>query len=467
MKTMTLVEVAQAVNGRLCQGDPATRVGAVSIDSRSLAGGELFFALRGQRYDGHDFVLSALANKAAGVVVERMVPGINPDASVIQVDDTLAALQQLARYNREAYRVPVVGITGSSGKTSTKDLVECALSRRFYTLKTTGNRNNEIGLPLTLLELDERYQALVVEMAMRGMNEIAFLCRLARPTAAVITNIGEAHIERLGSVDNIARAKGEILEAIGPDGFAVLHRDSPYIQREAARCRGKVFFFGIGGEADIRARDIRPAQGGNRFRVRVPGGEETEIYLPLPGRHNVENALAAVGVAWALGVPLEDIAAGLAGAVLTPMRLEIIDYRGLKIINDAYNANPSSTRAALQVLAEVGAGRRRIAVLGDMLELGEEAPAGHRRVGGDASGVVDCLITVGNLARFIADGARAAGMPGGHIFRCASNREAVDLLKDLARPGDVVLIKGSRGMRMEEIVQALIQEQNTFLHYDT
>lgn len=464
MKTMTLKEVAQAINGRLCQGDAGVRVRAVSIDSRSLAGGELFFALRGQRHDGHDFVPQALAAGAAGVVVERMVSALNPGAAVIHVDDTLAALQQLARYNREVYRVPVIGITGSSGKTSTKDLVAAALSRRFNTLKTTGNRNNEIGLPLTLLELNERFQAVVVEMAMRGMGEIAFLCRLARPTGAVITNIGEAHIERLGSVDNIARAKGEILEAIGPEGFAVLHRDSPYIRREAARCRGRVYFFGIGGEADVLGRDIRPEKGGNRFRVRVPDGGETEIHLPLPGRHNVENALAAVGVAWALGVSLEDIAAGLAGAVLTPMRLEIIDCRGLKIINDTYNANPSSTRAALQVLAETGTRGRRIAVLGDMLELGDEAQAAHRRVGGDAAaGVVDYLITVGNLARFMAEGALAAGMPGRCVFRCASKGEALEVLKDLARPGDVVLVKGSRGMRMEEVVQALVQGQNTVL----
>ncbi|MGB9803679.1 UDP-N-acetylmuramoyl-tripeptide--D-alanyl-D-alanine ligase, partial [Desulfofundulus sp.] len=358
-------------------------------------------------------------------------------------------------------------ITGSSGKTSTKDLVGAALSRRFKTLKTTGNMNNEIGLPLTLLELDECYQAVVVEMAMRGMGEISFLCHVARPTGAVITNIGEAHIERLGSVDNIARAKGEILEAIGPEGFAVLHRDSPYIWREAARCRGRVYFFGIGGDADILGLDIRHEKGGNRFRVRVPDASESEIYLPLPGRHNVENALAAVGVAWALGVPLEEIAAGLAGAVLTPMRLEVIDWQGLKIINDAYNANPSSTRAALQVLAETETRGRRIAVLGDMLELGEEAKGAHRRVGRDAARVAQFLITVGDLAGFMADGALEAGMSGRCIFRCLSRSEAARILKDLVQPGDVVLIKGSRGMRMEEIVQALVRGENTFLYQDT
>jgi UDP-N-acetylmuramoyl-tripeptide--D-alanyl-D-alanine ligase len=461
MKTMTLGEIARAVQGKLRQGDEGTPVRAVSIDSRSIAGGELFFALRGQRHDGHDFVPGALAAGAAGAVVERMVPGVAPGAPLIQVENTLTALQRLASYNRNAYRVPVIGITGSSGKTSTKDLVAAALSRRFVTLKTTGNRNNEIGLPLTLLELDERFQAVVVEMAMRGPGEIAFLCRLARPTGAVITNIGEAHIERLGSVDNIARAKGEILEAIGPGGFALLHRDSPYISREAARCRGRVYFFGIDGEADILGRDIRAEKGGSRFKVRVPGGEEREIFLPLPGRHNVENALAAIGVAWALGISLEDIAAGLAGAALTPMRLEQINCRGLVILNDAYNANPSSTRAALQVLAAWEAEGRRIAVLGDMLELGGEARRAHYRAGSEAAGVADYLVVVGSLARFMADGALAAGMPGENIFRCVNNAEAAEILETLARPGDVILVKGSRGMRMEEIVQALIRGQNT------
>lgn len=461
MKTMTVAEISRAVDGVLYQGDPATRVQAVSTDTRRLTGGELFFALRGERYDGHAFVSDAVAGKATGVVVEHMVPGINQNIPVIQVADTLNALQRLARYNRDLYRVPVIGITGSSGKTSTKDLVAAALSGQYRTLKTVGNMNNEIGLPLTLLEIDDRYQAVVVEMGMRGPGEIASLCRLARPTGAVITNIGEAHLERLGSVDNIARAKGEILEGIPVDGFALLHRDSPYITREARRCRGRVFFFGTGSDADIRAWDICPEGGGNRFRVRVPGGEEGEIYLPVPGRHNVLNALAAVGVAWALGVSLDKIAKGLASATLTPMRMEIIEVGSLTIINDAYNANPASTTAALQVLAEMAGERRRIAVLGDMLELGEAAVPAHRRVGTEAAGSVDYLITVGNLARSIANGAIAAGLPSGQVFSTASNEETIAVLKDLLAPDDVVLIKGSRGMRMEEIVQSLINKDGS------
>ncbi|WP_245574289.1 UDP-N-acetylmuramoyl-tripeptide--D-alanyl-D-alanine ligase [Desulfovirgula thermocuniculi] len=452
---MTLGEIARAVEGELCRGNPDLRVRAVSIDSRTLSGGELFFALRGQRHDGHAFAARAVAAGAAGVVVEREVPDLPPGAAVIRVRDTLCALQQLARYHREAFKIPVIGVTGSSGKTTTKDLVAAVLARRFKTLKTTANRNNEIGLPLTLLELAEGHEALVVEMAMRGPGEIAFLCRLARPNGAVITNIGEAHLERLGSVDRIARAKGEILEAVPPDGFAFLHRDSPYIRREASRCRGRVYYFGLDGEADVLAENLRAVQGGCRFYLRLPSGEGGEVFLPLLGRHNVENALAAAGVGWALGVPFADIAAGLAGAELTPMRLEVVEFpgAGVKVINDAYNANPASTRAALSVLAEVGAGRRRIAVLGDMLELGEAGPESHRQIGSLAAGVADYLVAVGDLAVHYVRGALEAGMPAGRAAHFASRGEAAAFLKEVIRPGDVVLVKGSRGMRMEEIYE--------------
>lgn len=454
MRTMTLEEIARAVDGRICQGDPCLKVRAVSIDSRTITGGELFFALRGQRHDGHEFAARAVAAGATGVVVERLVPDLPPGTPVIQVRDTLVALQQLACYHRGTFSIPVIGVTGSSGKTTTKDLVAAVLSRRFRTLKTTGNRNNEIGLPLTLLELEETHEALVAEMAMRGPNEIAFLCQLARPTGAVITNIGEAHIERLGSVDNIARAKGEILEALPPEGFAVLHRDSPYIQREASRCRGRVYYFGIGGEADIVAHDLCPVEGGYRFYLKLPFGEGKEVFLPLLGRHNVENALAAAGVGWALGVSLEEIAAGLAEAILTPMRLEVIEIpeAKIKIINDAYNANPSSTRAALLVLAEAGSGSRRIAVLGDMLELGEVGPFSHHQVGALAAGIADYLVAVGDLARHYVHGALEAGLPASRAFYFSSREEAKAFLREILCPGDVVLVKGSRGMRMEEIV---------------
>ncbi|MCL6636155.1 MAG: UDP-N-acetylmuramoyl-tripeptide--D-alanyl-D-alanine ligase, partial [Peptococcaceae bacterium] len=374
---------------------------------------------------------------------------------VILVRSTLDALQRLARHNREKCGVPVIGITGSTGKTTTKDILAAILEARLAVVRTKGNLNNEIGLPLTLLTMDRACRAAVVEMAMRGPGEIDALCRIARPTAAVITNIGETHLERLGSVSNIAAAKGEILEHVPPQGFALIHRDSPYADREARRCRGRVITFGAAENADIFPLDIERVKGGSRFTA-VIGGAKKDFFLPLPGRHNVINALAAIGAAIELGLTAEQAAEGLAAAVPTGMRLEISECGGITVIDDAYNANPASTMAALATQAELAAGRRRVAVLGSMFELGPRAVAGHREVGGQAASLgVDFLITVGDLAGEIAGGARDAGMPPERIARCGENREAVRILEKLLKKGDVVLVKGSRGMKMEQIVEFL------------
>ncbi|MFZ5631876.1 MAG: UDP-N-acetylmuramoyl-tripeptide--D-alanyl-D-alanine ligase [Bacillota bacterium] len=432
---------------------------SVCTDSRAVKEGDLFFALRGERFDGHNFVDKAVSSGARGVVLDRRVEGIPPGTAVFMVKDTLTALQDLAGYNRRRSGVPVVGVTGSSGKTSTKDLICSVLSARFRTLKTEGNLNNEVGLPLTLLRLDEGAQAAVVEMAMRGAGEIDLLSRIALPTGAVITNIGEAHFELLGSVDNIARAKGEILDHVPPRGFAVLHGESPYIKREALRCRGRVIFYGEDPGLDVCARNIAPEAGGNRFTA-VFGGREAEFFIPLPGRHNVINGLAAIAVGLEMGLEVEDIRDGLAKAGLSALRLEISELNGVKIINDSYNANPSSTRAAIQVLAEAaGEKSRKIAVLGDMLELGERSGPGHREVGRAVREAgVDLLVAVGHRARYIGLGAREAGLSPGRIQYYETAREAARELKKTIRPGDVILIKGSRGMKMEEFVRTLKED---------
>lgn len=438
----------------LSEGEPGV-ISSVCTDSRMVTKGDLFFAIRGDRFDGHDFIAKAVEAGARGVVTEREAEP-PPGVSVFKVADSRAALQDLARHNRLLSGVPVVGITGSSGKTSTKDLIHSVLSVKYRALKTEGNLNNELGLPLTLLRMDGSHQAAVVEMAMRGLGEIDLLGRIALPTGAVITNIGEAHFEILGSVDNIARAKGEILDYVPGEGFAVLHGDSPFIEREARRCRGRVVFFGEDPGFDIYARRITPVDGGNRFAA-VFREREAEFFVPLPGRHNVINSLAAIAVGLELGMEVEEIRTGLAGAHLTSMRLEIANYNGIKIINDSYNANPLSTRAAIQALCETaGDGSRKIAVLGDMLELGGRSESGHREVGGAVKNAgVDILAAVGEQAKFIADGAGKAGMPPGRILHFKSSREAARMLKGILQPGDVVLVKGSRGMKMEEFITAL------------
>ncbi|HBX22711.1 MAG TPA: UDP-N-acetylmuramoyl-tripeptide--D-alanyl-D-alanine ligase [Desulfotomaculum sp.] len=455
MKTMTVGEVYRAIGGRLFQGDQNITVNRVSTDTRQIQSGDLFFALQGERYDAHDFLDQAVAAGAAGLVVCRDA-NVKSKVPLIRVADTLTGLQDLAAYNRRQYHVPVVGITGSSGKTTTKDMVAAVLETSFGVLKTRGNRNNEIGLPLTLLDFSADHGAAVVEMAMRAPGEIDTLCLLARPTCAIITTIGVAHLERLGAVENIARAKGEILEHIAPDGFALLPGDSPLAREQAKRCYGRVLYYGLEQGLDIYARDLRREEAGNRFTA-VMGSDRCDIRLPLPGLHNVKNALAAAGVGLMLGLTAEQVAEGLSRVTLSGMRTEIIQGQEFTLINDAYNANPESACAALQSLEELAGNRRRVAVLGDMLELGPGAADGHRQSGAAAARHgVTLLITVGELAGEIAAGARQSDV--GEIVVCRDNIEALAELQNRLMPGDVVLVKGSRGMRMEEIVRGLLKK---------
>lgn len=457
MLAMTVNEVCRATGGRLSRGDGESIISSVSTDSRSAKPGDIFIALRGERHDAHNFTGAAISAGAAALILEREAGEIPPALPVILVADTIKALQDLARYNRSRMNLPVVGVTGSSGKTTTKDMVAAVLGARFNTLKTRGNLNNEIGLPLSLLELGAGHSAAVIEMAMRGPGEIETLCRIALPTAAVITNIGEAHLERLGSVDAIARAKGEILGHVPAGGFALLHGESPFIKREAGRCRGRVFFYGTGEGNEIRAAGIKPGQGGNHLEVLVGTGREEQrfpLFVPAPGLHNVVNALAAAGVGLALGLTPGEIAGGLAGLQLSALRQEIIESGGITFINDTYNANPDSARAALQALGEISRGRRAVAVLGNMLELGDVTAEKHRNVGLAASKVASLVVAVGDLAEGVASGALAGGLSSESVFTCRGNPEAVDRLRCLLRPGDVVLVKGSRVMKMEEIVNS-------------
>jgi UDP-N-acetylmuramoyl-tripeptide--D-alanyl-D-alanine ligase len=457
MIAISFAEIARVTGGKIIQGDPLTIFSQVSTDTRTIEVGDLFFALCGERYDAHSFLDRAVC--AGGLVVSRRVD-LPPNIPVLLVSDTLSALQSLAASNRVRSGVFLVGITGSTGKTTTKDIIASVLGTRFRTLKTSGNFNNEIGLPLTLLKIDLDCEAAVVEMAMRGPGEIDSLCHIARPDGVVITTINETHLELLGDVSSIAAAKGEILEHIQPGGFALLNMESPFIRREAGRCRGRVIFFGLDPAADIRAENIRPEGERSTFDA-VIGDERYPYILPVPGRHNVINALAAVGVGKEMGLTNEEIARGLASVVLTGMRLEVINSGGITIINDAYNASPASTRAALQTLLDLAGSGRKIAVLGNMLELGPRALEGHREVGETAAGLkLDCLVTVGDLAASIHDGAIGAGLPSEKAFHYSDNGGAIEVLDKLLGTGDAVLVKGSRGMKMEQIVQHLIKSRS-------
>ncbi|MEW6726718.1 MAG: UDP-N-acetylmuramoyl-tripeptide--D-alanyl-D-alanine ligase [Bacillota bacterium] len=456
MLRLSLAEIAAVTGGKILQGEPGLTLDSVSTDSRRIGGGELYVALRGLRFDGHDFVADAAVRGAAAVLIQRDVP-LPGEVAAVRVEDTLPALQALARHNRRVCGVPAIAVTGSTGKTTAKDMIAAVLAVRFRVLATTGNFNNEIGVPLTLLELNEKHQAAVVEMGMRGPGEIARLASIAEPHGAVITNVGETHIERLGSVENIARAKGEALDFIGKDGFALLNADSPYLAEQAQRCRGRVRFFGTSPAAAIRLLAYQHADGGSRNVVSVDG-HEYRLELPVPGRHNAVNALAAIGAGLEMGMDFASIQQGLSRLQLSPMRQAIVDLGGVTVLNDAYNANPASMRAALAVLKEMAGTRPTVAVLGNMFELGERAQAAHYEVGeACAREGVGYLVTVGNLARETARGALENGMAEDRVRPCADNEEALNALKELLKGHEFVLVKGSRGMKMETVVAGLEQ----------
>ncbi len=447
-------DLLKACRGELLQGDPEQLITGFSIDSRTAEKGDFFVPLRGEKEDGHRYISSAAAAGACGSFCSQGPPaGLAPNFLLIGVPDVLEALQQAAAYHRRRFELPIIGVTGSSGKTTTKDLIAAVLSGGPKVLKSEGNLNNEIGLPLTLLRLDKDCAAAVLEMGMSAPGEIALLARLAGPHFGVITNIGTAHLESLGSRAAIASAKEELLDAIGVRGTAVLNADDRFLQEMGARFKGRLYTFGF-SRSDLRASSYRLQGESSRFEVSFPGGEGGSFSLPLPGRHFVSNALAALAIGYLQGVSLPEMRSRLEGTQITGGRLQIFTNRvGIKIIDDSYNANPDSVRAALEVLRELG-GSNTIAVLGEMLELGPSEKELHRKIGRYAAGCrIGALIGVGPLGAEIAAAAAAAGLTA---RACDDRRAAVKAVRALSpAPGCYILVKGSRGMRMEAIVEEL------------
>ena len=427
----TVGHVLTATGGRLLAGEPRGAVEGVSTDSRTIRAGQLFVALRGPRFDGHDFIAQAMApgKDAAGalVVPSRFHGSVPPGRIVIGVEDTLLALQALARAHRAGLpAVSLAAITGSNGKTTTKEMAAGILARRFTVLKNEGNLNNTIGVPLTLLRMTPQHQAAVVEMGISEPGELRRLCEMAGPTMGLITNIGRAHLETLGDIEGVARAKGELLEGLH-GGLAILNADDPYSRRLAQRTTGPVMTFGMTHEADVRACDLREGLEGSGtvFTLTARGRGETEVRLSVPGRHNVLNAAAAAAIAVAFQVDLMTVARGLESFSPVLLRTELIEWHGLRILNDAYNANPDSMQAALLTLAGLRGSGHAVAVLGDMLELGTHAAQAHREAGETAARLgIEGLVLLGDCADLVADGARLGGMPANRIRRCASHAEA-------------------------------------------
>lgn len=465
MEGYKVTELIKATSGRLIQGDQDRLINRVSIDSRNLAPGDLFFAIIGSRFDGHNFIGEALNKGAVGAVICKNIGNLsqkeelNKDKIIIQVKDTLSALQDWSKHHKNKFKTFNICITGSNGKTTTKEIIAHILSQKFPLLKTSTNYNNEIGIPLTLLQLNELHQILVVEMGMRGLGEIKVLTNFVHPDLAVITNIGEAHIGLLGSRDNIFKAKSELLQSLNKDGIVILNRDDPYFLKMLEIVKGKkIITFGLENKSDIMAFNIRMiSDRGMKFTLKIKDVEDREIFSPLLGRYNIYNALAASATAFASGVEMDLIEKGLSSFQPLEMHMYLKNfYDDIKILNDSYNANPLSVKKALETLVEVSQGNRNIAILGDMLELGEKTNFYHQEIGREVAKLsINTLITVGEGGKIIAKSSKDEGMSENKIFsfKQSEKKKLVKELLNLTRPGDFVLLKGSREMKMEEILE--------------
>src|SRR5258705_4640268 len=458
MNRLSITEIAEFAGAAVSSGRGNVSIDKISTDSRTLKPGEFFVALRGENFDAHNFVESVAKAGAAGAIVDSNWTGKIPENfALVRTEDTLQAYQNLAANYRKSLPLKVVAITGSNGKTSTKDFTAAILGRRFRVKKTEGNFNNHVGLPRTMLEATSADEVAVWEIGMNHPGEVAMLATLAAPDAAIITNIGVAHIEFMGSREAIAAEKGALAEAVGTEGTVILNADDPFTKGIATRARGKVILAGTAA-GTIRASEINQSGSGTDFTI-LEGAHRCRAQLPVPGLHMVQNALLAVAAGRVFGLSLEECAAGLVTAPLTKARLQVKEIHGVQFLDDSYNANPDSMKAALRTLVELDADGKRIAVLGEMRELGGESESGHREVGETAAALkVDHLIAIANVAATIAEAAKQAGLENSSTV--ASTAEAAELLAELAAPGDLVLIKGSRLARTQQVIEPFRNPQS-------
>jgi len=450
----TVKDVLGAVKGKLLSGNQEEIMTGLSTDTRRIKKGELFVAIKGEKFDGHSFILDAVSKGAGGILVQD--GGITnenfklPDVSFISVKDSVRALGDIGNFHRSRFAIPIIGITGSNGKTTVKEMTTAILSKRFNTLKNFGTENNNIGVPLTLMRLTDEHNITILEMGTNHLGEIRRLSEIARPTVSVITNIGPSHLEYLEDVDTVFKAKSEILEFMSDGARLVLNYDDEYLRK--MKTNFKTTWFGINKEADFYADKINLEPDAINFRL----NEKWDISLGVLGRHNVYNALSAIAATMDFGVSIDEIRDALKEFKVPNMRMEVKRFGDIKVINDSYNANPQSMKQAIEALKDMATEGRKVLVAGDMLELGTFSGRFHHLVGKQAAeSGIDLILAVGKLAEHVAKGAQEAGMSDRKIKLCAVTREAREKVSKLIKKGDTILVKGSRAMRMEEIVEEL------------
>ncbi|MBI5644398.1 MAG: UDP-N-acetylmuramoyl-tripeptide--D-alanyl-D-alanine ligase [Deltaproteobacteria bacterium] len=447
-------EIVKAVGGALISGDGNVRVKGVSTDSRKASRGEVFFALKGPNFDAHRFVADVLKNGALAVVLEdeKAASGLSSPANIIKVKDTLAALGALAAYIRGLYKTPLIAISGSAGKTTTKEMVASILARSRKVLKTEGNRNNLVGLPLTLFGLEKSHEAAVIELGISEFWEMERLVNICRPDVAVITNIGRGHLKTLGSLEGVARAKGPLFTEIGEDKTRVVNLDDPLVVKTAGG-RGNIITYSLKEPADVRLREYKIDEGfggmGALYEVR---GKDVSVRFNAPGVTNIPNGAAAIAAALPLSPSVKDIEDGLSSFAPVHGRMEVLKLGDLTVIDDTYNANPESMSSALRTLEK--AEGRTVAILGDMLELGDVSSHEHREIGRLAGRLgIDVVVAIGEWSMDVVDGVFAGGEDGAVGFK--DKKEAIGALKRILRKGDSILVKGSRSVGLEDVVEGI------------
>ena len=471
MASFTMDEILHVTDGALLWGSAGPRARGVSTDSRQVKQGDLFVALKGENFDGHRFIKGAMDDGAVGAIITRRAwPSVsrwihryrrkctNSSPFVIGVNDSLRAYQDLATYHRRRFSIPLVAVTGSNGKTTAKEMVSHVVARRWRTLKTEGNYNNSIGVPKTLFRLTGRYEAAVIEMGVDQERQTTRLCEMAQPTVGVITNVGPDHLEFFGTIQGSARAKAELLPALPREGVVVLNADDAFFKTFARKAKCRVVSYGISPKADVRASDVLITRDGSSFRLHLPRRTRAKhVQLRVAGQHNVSNALAGAAVGHALGISSQDISIGLGKMRAASMRSQIHRLKGVTYLYDCYNANPASMEAAIDLLRELAKGRRTIAVLGEMRELGKNEEAFHQEIGRYvAEKNLSYLITCGALGSQIAEGAKEKGMLSSNVIAVKAVADAAKVLQGMVSRGDVVLLKASRGVQMEKVLENII-----------